>query len=59
MSTRKNSFLVAILAGAIFSSIQVNGAPLADDPLRHGHALLIGNAHYKDRRWPPLEDVPL
>jgi TPR repeat protein len=29
----------------------------ADDPLRHGHALLIGNSHYSG--WPPLEDVPL
>jgi tetratricopeptide (TPR) repeat protein len=30
-----------------------------DDPLRHGHALLIGNSHYKDRGWPQLDDIPL
>jgi Caspase domain len=29
----------------------------SDDPLRHGHALLIGNSHY--RAWPQLVDVPL
>jgi hypothetical protein len=33
--------------------------PRSDDPLRHGHALLIGNYRYEDRRWPPLDDVPL
>ena len=29
------------------------------DPLRRGHALLIANSHYKDSRWPRLDDVPL
>jgi hypothetical protein len=27
--------------------------------LQHGHALLIGNSHYRDRHWPQLDDVPL
>jgi cyclase len=27
------------------------------DPLRHGHALLIGNSNYSN--WPRLDDVPL
>jgi Ricin-type beta-trefoil lectin domain/Caspase domain len=31
----------------------------SDDPLRHGHALLIGISKYDDRHWPALEDVPL
>jgi len=31
--------------------------PATDDPLRRGHALLIGNSHY--RAWPRLDDVPL
>jgi hypothetical protein len=31
----------------------------SDDPLRHGYALLIGNSHYKDPRWPQLEDIHL
>src|SRR5229473_3485035 len=31
--------------------------PATDDPLRRGHALLIGNSHY--RAWPQLDDVPL
>lgn len=30
-----------------------------DDPLRHGHALLIGISEYDDVSWPPLDDVPL
>jgi Caspase domain/Sel1 repeat len=30
-----------------------------DDPLRHGHALLIGNSHYRDPSWPQLSDIPL
>jgi len=33
------------------------GVPTSDDPLRHGHALLVGNAHYI--AWPQLDDVPL
>jgi Caspase domain len=33
--------------------------PASDDPLRHGHALLIGNSHYRDRGWPQLDDIPL
>ena len=44
------TLLMTALAGA---------ARAQDDPLRHGHALLIGNAHYLDRRWPVLDDVPL
>jgi hypothetical protein len=31
----------------------------SDDPLRRGHALLIGNSHYEDRGWPQLDDIPL
>jgi hypothetical protein len=31
----------------------------SDDPLRHGHALLIGNSHYRDPGWPQLDDIPL
>jgi hypothetical protein len=31
----------------------------AGDPLRHGHALLIGNFQYKDRGWATLNDIPL
>jgi hypothetical protein len=29
------------------------------DPLRLGHALLIGIYQYEDRRWPTLDDIPL
>jgi hypothetical protein len=32
---------------------------LSDDPLRHGHALLIGNSHYRDADWGQLDDIPL
>jgi len=30
-----------------------------DDPLRHGHALLIGVWNYTDRNWPRLDDIQL
>jgi len=30
-----------------------------DDPLRHGHALLIGAWSYMDRNWPRLDDIQL
>jgi hypothetical protein len=29
------------------------------DPLKHGHALLIGITNYQDRHWPFLGDIPL
>ena len=29
------------------------------DPLRQGHALLIGNSRYRDSGWPRLDDIPL
>jgi hypothetical protein len=32
---------------------------ISDDPLRHGHALLVGISHYHDAGWPTLDDVPL
>jgi len=38
-------------------SADAQGPRPSDDPLRHGHALLIGNSHY--RAWPELVDVPL
>lgn len=28
-----------------------------DDPLRHGHALIIGTWAYNDMRWPRLDDI--
>jgi hypothetical protein len=31
----------------------------SDDPLRHGHALLIGNARYNDSRLPPLAPIQI
>jgi hypothetical protein len=54
--------LVAIVLGALIASANhadAQRSPIADDPLLHGHALLIGNSHYTDRRWPTLDDVPL
>jgi uncharacterized caspase-like protein len=30
-----------------------------EDPLRHGHALIIGTWAYSDARWPPLPDIEL
>ena len=52
--------IAVILAAAILAPHRVAAqVPLADDPLRHGHALLIGNSHYLDPGWPRLDDVPL
>jgi TPR repeat protein len=51
--------LAVLLATALALASGAARAQSPDDPLRHGHALLIGNAHYLDRRWPPLDDVPL
>jgi hypothetical protein len=30
-----------------------------DDPLRHGHALIVGTWEYSDPQWPRLDDVHL
>jgi formylglycine-generating enzyme required for sulfatase activity len=59
MSSRLLAWIIFI---AFFAGQPVAAAPLAqksDDPLRHGHALLIGNSIYKDRNWPQLDDIPL
>jgi hypothetical protein len=53
--------MAAVLAAAISSPHHADAqAPLAsDDPLRHGHALLIGNSRYRDPGWTRLDDIPL
>jgi hypothetical protein len=38
-------------------SLRRRRRPAAADPLRHGHALLIGNSNYDS--WPRLDDIPL
>jgi hypothetical protein len=61
MNMRTCLFIVGLLLATIslpqHADAQVPRAP--DDPLRHGHALLIGNSLYKDSRWSRLEDIPL
>ena len=57
-------FIAAILVAAILSPHRADAQvpPASDDPLlqlQHGHALLIGNSHYRDPHWPQLDDVPL
>jgi TPR repeat protein len=54
-------FIAAMLVAAISSPHRADAQvpPASDDPLRHGHALLIGNSHYRDRAWAQLDDVPL
>jgi hypothetical protein len=61
MNMRTCLFIVALLVAAISSGHRADAeVPRAsDDPLRHGHALLIGISHYKDPRWPQLDDIPL
>jgi hypothetical protein len=61
MTMRTCLFIAAILVAAV-SSAECAGAQVSqasDDPLRHGYALLIGNSHYRDSRWPQLDDISL
>jgi TPR repeat protein len=53
--------VVAILVAGISSPYQTDAQVrrASDDPLRHGHALLIGNSRYLDRSWAQLDDIPL
>jgi hypothetical protein len=54
--------LISIVLFVFFSFLHRTAAqalPSSNDPLRHGHALLIGISQYADRYWPPLDDVPL
>jgi formylglycine-generating enzyme required for sulfatase activity len=58
----RSFFIITVFLVAVVSSREPAAAqtPLvAADPLRHGHALLIGNSHYEDRGWPQLDDIPL
>jgi hypothetical protein len=61
MNMRACLFIAAMLVAAISlphrADAQVTQA--SNDPLRHGHVLLIGNSHYRDPRWPQLIDIPL
>ena len=54
-------FIVAILVAAVSSAERADAqvSPASDDPLRHGYALLIGNSHYRDSRWPQLDEISL
>src|SRR5215467_12742946 len=58
---RTSLVIAAMLVAAILSphrsDAQVRRA--SDDPLRQGHALLIGNSHYRDPGWTRLDDIPL
>lgn len=64
MNMRICLFIAAMVVAAILSPHRADAQvpPASDDPLQqlqHGHALLIGNSHYRDPHWPPLDDVPL
>jgi hypothetical protein len=54
-------YIAAVFAAALFlQNRAVAQAPQASyDPLRHGHALLIGNSQYRDVGWAVLDDIPL
>ena len=54
-------FVIALLAAPFSSGERADAqvSSVSDDPLHHGHALLIGNSHYRDSRWPQLLDIPL
>ena len=53
--TLSASIGMIVLVVCVDATAQVTSS----DPLRHGHALLIGNFHYSDSRWTHLDDVPL
>jgi hypothetical protein len=61
MNMRMYLLVAATLIAAIsFENQSYSQMPqTAGDPLRHGHALLIGNFQYKDRGWATLDDIPL
>jgi formylglycine-generating enzyme required for sulfatase activity len=61
MTMRIRLFIVAILVAAISSAERADAqvSQASDDPLRHDYALLIGNSHYRDSRWPQLDDISL
>jgi formylglycine-generating enzyme required for sulfatase activity len=40
-------------------SVNAQASSSSADPLRRGHALLIGISHYADSDWPQLDDIPL
>jgi hypothetical protein len=58
---RMGFVIAAIVVAAVLlphrTDAQVPSA--SNDPLRHGHALLIGNSHYRDPSWAQLGDIPL
>jgi Caspase domain len=64
MNMRICLFIAAMLVAAILSPHRADAQvpPASDDPLQqlqHGHALLIGIAHYRDRRRARLDNIPL
>src|SRR5262245_42098465 len=62
MTMRPRLLVAALFLALIAFGHRANAQPpraADDDPLRHGHALLIGNSHYQDSRWARLDDVPL
>jgi TPR repeat protein len=61
MTLRTILFAAAMILSLIFPQYRAAGqaAGTEIDPLRHGHALLIGNSHYRDPGWPQLDDVAL
>jgi hypothetical protein len=60
MNMRICLFFVAVLVAAFSFHTRAHAqlSTVSDDPLRHGHALLIGNSQYEDRRWAALYDIP-
>src|SRR5579871_845712 len=50
-----------VLSAALCVLMVLLRSPCAgqDDPLRHGHALIIGTWAYSDPRWPRLDDIRL
>jgi hypothetical protein len=52
------AILLALIAALLLQPrAAAQAEATSDDPLTHGHALLIGNSHYSN--WPQLLDVPL
>src|SRR5262245_37704318 len=60
MNMRICLFLVGVLVASFFFDTRAHAqlSTASNDPLQHGHALLIGNSQYQDRRWATLDDIP-
>src|SRR5262245_23488368 len=59
MRTRLIIAFMVVATFLLLCRTDAQGPRALDDPLRHGHALLIGTSHSTNPTWTRLDDVPL